>query len=97
MVSTSAKLAVKCHALRAATWLDLWADHLLGELEKEAVELYPRHGGLPEGSTERDLITITFERRDVEDLIQGALHVMSRQGRGDPRLLRCLCAVERNN
>ena len=42
-----------------------------GELEKVAVQLYPRHGELPEGSTERDSITITFERRDVEDLIRG--------------------------
>jgi hypothetical protein len=71
MVSTSAKLAVKRRALRAATWLELWADHLLGELEKQAVELYPKPSGLPGGSTDHDLITITFERRDVEDLIRG--------------------------
>ena len=32
-----------------------------------AVELYPRHGELPEGSTERDLTMITF----VENLIRG--------------------------
>ena len=45
---------------------------MLGELEKQAVELYPKHGGLPGGgSTDHDLITITFERRDVEDLIRG--------------------------
>jgi hypothetical protein len=43
------KLTVKRRTLRAATWLDLWADHLLGEFEKQAVELYPRHGGLPGG------------------------------------------------
>jgi hypothetical protein len=72
MISTSAKLAVKRRALRATTWLDLWADHLLGELEKQAVELHPRqHGGLPGGSTDHDLITIAFERRDMEDLIRG--------------------------
>jgi hypothetical protein len=71
MVSTSAKLAVKRRVLRAATWLELWADHLLGELEKQAIELYPRHGGLLGRSTDHDLITITIERRDVEDLIRG--------------------------
>jgi hypothetical protein len=71
MVSTSAKLAIKRRALRAATWLDLWAVHLLDELEKQTVELYQMHGGLPEGSTNHDLITITFERRDMEDLIRG--------------------------
>jgi hypothetical protein len=54
MVWTSAKLAVKRRALRAATWLDLWADHFLGELEKQAIEP-PRRGGLPKGSTDRDL------------------------------------------
>jgi hypothetical protein len=70
MISTSAKLAVKRRALRAATWLDLWADHLL-ELKKQAIELYPRHGGLPRGSTDHDLITITFERHDMEELIRG--------------------------
>jgi hypothetical protein len=40
MVSTSAKLAVERRMLRAATWLDLWAGHLLSELEKQNVELY---------------------------------------------------------
>jgi len=69
MVSTSAKLAVKRRALRAATWLDLCAGHLLNELEKQTVELYQRHGVLPGGSI--DLIPITFERRDVEELIRG--------------------------
>ena len=67
MVSTSGKLAVKRRALRAATWLDLCAGHLLDKLEKQTVELYQRHGGL--GSTEHDLITI--ERRDMEELIRG--------------------------
>ena len=71
MVSTSAKLAVKRRALRAATWLDLCAGHLLGELEKQTVELYQRHGVLPGGSTDQDLIPITFERCDVEELIRG--------------------------
>ena len=64
MVSTSAKLAVKRRALRAATWLDLCAGHLLDELEKQTVELYQRHDGLS-----GDLITI--ERRDMEELIRG--------------------------
>ena len=67
MVSTSGKLAVKRRALRAATWLDLCAGHLLGELEKQTVELYQRHGVLPGGSIDHDLIPITFERRDVEE------------------------------
>jgi hypothetical protein len=71
MISTSAKLAVKRRILRAATWLDLWAGHLLSELEKQNVELYQRHNGLPGGSTDHDLITITFERRDMEELIRG--------------------------
>ena len=71
MVSTSGKLAVKRRALRAATWLDLCAGHLLGELEKQTVELYQRHGVLPGGSTDQDLIPITFERCDVEELIRG--------------------------
>ena len=71
MVSTSAKLAVKRRALRAATWLDLWAGHLLDKLEKQSVELYPRHGGRPGGSTDQDLITITLERRHMEELIYG--------------------------
>jgi hypothetical protein len=69
MFSTSAKLAVKRRALRAATWLDLCAGHLLDELEKQTAELYQRHGGLPGGSTDHDLITI--ERRDMEVLIRG--------------------------
>ena len=71
MVSTSAKLAVKRRALRAATWLDLCAGHLLNELEKQTVELYRRHGVLPGGSIDHELIPITFERRDVEELIRG--------------------------
>ena len=37
MLSTSAKLAVNRRALRAATWLDLCAGHLLDELEKQIV------------------------------------------------------------
>jgi hypothetical protein len=37
MVSISAKLAVKRRTLRAATWLDPCAGHLLGELEKQIV------------------------------------------------------------
>ena len=63
----------QCAALlaQAATWLDLCAGHLLGELEKQTVELYQRHGVLPGGSTDQDLIPITFERRDVEELIRG--------------------------
>ena len=72
MVSTSAKLAVKRRMLRAATWLTLWAGHLLSELEKQNVELYERHGGLPGvGRPDHDLITISFERRDMEELICG--------------------------
>jgi hypothetical protein len=71
MVSTSANLEVKRRILRAATWLDLWAGHLLRELEKQNVELYERRGGLPGGWTAHDLITITFERRDMEELISG--------------------------
>jgi hypothetical protein len=62
---------VKRRALRAATWLDLCAGHLLDEVEKQTVELYQRHGGLPGGSTDHDLIPITFERRDIEELIRG--------------------------
>jgi hypothetical protein len=69
MVSTSAKLAVRRRALRAATWLDLCAGHLLDELEKQTVELYQRQGGPPGGSTDHDLIMI--ERRDMEELIRG--------------------------
>jgi hypothetical protein len=71
MVSTSAKLTVKRRILRAATWLDLWAGHLLKELEKQNVDLHQRHVGLPGGSTDHDLITITFERREMEELIWG--------------------------
>ena len=71
MVSTSANVAVKRRILRVATWLDLWAGHLLRELEKQKVELYERRGGLPGGWTDHDLITITFERRDMEELICG--------------------------
>jgi hypothetical protein len=68
----AAKLAVKRRMLRAATWLTLWAGHLLSELEKQNVELYERHGGLPgEGRPDHDLITISFERRDMEELICG--------------------------
>jgi hypothetical protein len=40
-------------------------------LEKQTVKLYQRHGGLPGGSTDHDLITITFERREMEELIRG--------------------------
>jgi len=40
-------------------------------LEKQTVELYQRHGVLPGGSIDHDLIPITFERRDVEELIRG--------------------------
>ena len=43
MASTSAKLAVKRRALRAATWLDLWAGNLLDELEKQTVECTRTH------------------------------------------------------
>jgi hypothetical protein len=39
MVSTSAKLAAKRRALRAATWLDLCAGQLLDGLEKQIVGL----------------------------------------------------------
>jgi hypothetical protein len=71
MVSKSAKLAVKRRILRAATWLDFWAGHLLAELEKQNVELYQRHDGLPGRATDHDLVTISFERRDIEGLIRG--------------------------
>ena len=76
MVSTSGKLAVKRRALRAATWLDLCAGHLLNELEKQTVELYQRHGVLPGGSTDMDLIPINLQA--------------ARRGRADPRNARVL-------
>jgi hypothetical protein len=64
--------------LRAATWLDLWAGHLLKELEKQNVDLHQRHVGLPGGSTDHDLITITFERREMEELNLGNAQVVRR-------------------
>jgi hypothetical protein len=71
MVSTAARLALRRRALRAASWLDLWAGRLLDELKKQNIDLYPRQGDRQGDSTDYDLITITLERRDIEQLIRG--------------------------